>query len=195
MNDLVTHNIPSLYSEIKQQSDDIEFSMISDIRLGALLKTLVASKPEAHILELGTGVGLGLSWILEGADQDTTVISIDNDPNLIAIAEGYYSEDDRVELICQDGIIWLSDYDGEKFDLIFADTWPGKYESLDRALELLKDGGIYLIDDMVEQENWPEGHNKKVLSLINELESKDGYSMVKLNWSTGVIIMTKKKIA
>ncbi len=195
MIDLVTHNVPSLYPIIKQKSVDIEFSMISDFGLGALLKTLVATKPGSNILELGTGIGLGLSWILEGADQNTTVVSVDNDPYLISIAEGYFSEDHRVELICQDGTKWLSNYDGEKFDLIFADAWPGKYDSLDRALDLLNDGGIYLIDDMNEQDTWPERHRKIARNLIDKLESKEGYAMVKLDWSTGIIIITKMQLA
>ena len=79
------------------------------------------------------------------------------------------------------------------FDLIFADSWPGKYIELDVTLQLLKVGGIYVIDDMIEQDNWPEGHREKAQILINELEEKDNFTMVKLNWSTGIIIMTKQR--
>jgi len=193
MIDSIPCNIPKLYPEIKKKCEEIEFSMLSDIRLGSLLKTLVASKPGAKILELGTGIGLALSWIQDGMDDNSKIISIDNDPELIAIASGYFSEDSRVELICADGGDWLKKYSGSRFDLIFADSWPGKYRELDIALQLLKIGGIYVIDDMIEQDNWPEGHSEKAHNLITELEAKDNFTMVKLKWSTGLIIMTKQR--
>lgn len=189
----IPHDIPTIYPEIKQKCENIEFSMLSDIRLGALLKTLVASKPSAHILEIGTGVGLSLSWILDGVDDSSKIISIDNDPELIDIANGYFSEDSRVELVCADGSEWLRSYTGPKFDLIFADSWPGKYQDVDLALQLLQYGGFYIIDDMLEQPNWPQGHDEKAKKLITQLEEKDQFTMVKLNWSTGIIIMTKQR--
>lgn len=193
MIDTIPHNIPKLYPEIKKKCEEIEFSMLSDIQLGSLLKTLVAAKPGAKILELGTGIGLALSWIQDGMDDTSKIISIDNDPELIATASEYFSEDSRVELICADGGDWLQNYSGSMFDLIFADSWPGKYIELDVTLQLLKVGGIYVIDDMIEQDNWPEGHREKAQNLISELEEKDNFTMVKLNWSTGIIIMTKQR--
>ena len=193
MIDTIPHNIPKLYPEIKKKCEEIEFSMLSDIQLGSLLKTLVAAKPGAKILELGKGIGLALSWIQDGMDDTSKIISIDNDPELIATASEYFSEDSRVELICADGGDWLQNYSGSMFDLIFADSWPGKYIELDVTLQLLKVGGIYVIDDMIEQDNWPEGHREKAQNLISELEEKDNFTMVKLNWSTGIIIMTKQR--
>lgn len=46
----------------------------------------------------------------------------------------------------------------ESMDLIFADTWPGKYKHLEGTLSLLKKGG--LIDDMIAQDNWAYGYEK-----------------------------------
>ena len=77
-------------------------------------------------------------------------------------------------------------------DLIFADTWPGKYNHLEETLSLLKEGGIYVIDDMLPQENWPQGHAEKADNLINYLESRDDLHTSKLSWSTGVMICSKK---
>ena len=193
MRDSVTHSIPLLYPQIKDKCTEIEFSMLSDMQLGSLLKSLVASKPEGRFLELGTGIGLALSWMLDGMDTTSRVVSIDNDASLIEIAKGYFEDDTRVELICQDGGEWLRNYNGPQFDLIFADAWPGKFFDLDVTLDHVKEGGIYIIDDMSEQSDWPEGHDQKVINLIEELEQKQNFTMVKLNWSTGIIIMTKQK--
>ena len=167
--------------------------MPSDILVGSLLKTLIASKPSSHILELGTGIGLSLSWMIEGLDKDSKIISIDNDSTLITIVKSFFGDDPRIKLVCEDGSKWISNYQGVGFDLVFADAWPGKFSDLDQLLVHIKIGGFYVIDDINPQSNWPEGHQEKVEKLIHFLESKQDFSMTKIDWSTGVIIMTKLK--
>ena len=79
----------------------------------------------------------------------------------------------------------------EKFDLIFADTWPGKYQNLDELLGLLSIGGLYIIDDMLPQPSWPEGHVKKAADLIDYLDDRTDLHLTKMNWSTGIIVASK----
>ena len=166
--------------------------MPSDLYVGSFLKTLIASKPNGRFLEIGTGIGLSLSWMIEGMDADSKLISVDNDPALISIASSYFGEDDRVELICQDGTEWIKEYSGAKFDLIFADAWPGKYSEIDEVLDLLKVGGFYIIDDMTKQPNWPDGHEDNVITLTAYLEKRNDLQLTKMNWSTGLIMAVKK---
>ena len=78
------------------------------------------------------------------------------------------------------------------FDLIFADAWPGKYSEINEILDLVKVGGFYIIDDMLTQPNWPEGHQENVNKLIEYLENREDFHLTKMNWSTGIIIATKK---
>lgn len=111
--------------------------MPSDIYIGTLLKTLISSRPNGRFLELGTGIGLSLSWMVDGMDTESHLITVDNDPELIDIAKDYFDEDDRLEIMCQDGSEWTKGYNGEAFDLIFADAWPGKYSEIDDLLELV----------------------------------------------------------
>jgi hypothetical protein len=73
-----------------------------------------------------------------------------------------------------------------------SDAWPGKYSQLDEALAMLKPGGLYVIDDMLPQPNWPEGHAAKAEALIELLENRTDFNLTKMNWSTGVILMAKK---
>lgn len=184
---------PIVHDRISSKCEQIGFTMPSDIFIGTLLKTLVASKPFGNFLELGTGIGLSLSWMVDGMDDCGSIVSIDNDPKLTQIVGQLFELDSRVNILCQDGAEWIRNYTGEKFDLIFADTWPGKYSELDEVLNLLKVGGIYVIDDMDEQPNWPEGHAEKANRLVETLEEKKNFSLTKMNWSTGVILMTKIK--
>ena len=76
-------------------------------------------------------------------------------------------------------------------DLIFADTWPGKYNHLEETLNLLKVGGIYIIDDMLPQENWPEGHENKAIGLMQNLAARNNFTITKMCWSTGLMICVK----
>ena len=183
---------PPVYAALEAKSKEIGFTMPSDIYIGTLLKTLITSKPKANILELGTGIGLSLSWMIDGMDKDSRLITVDNDPKLSEIANAFFSSDRRVQIVCADGSQWLQNYTGEKFDLIFADAWPGKYSETEEVLELLKVGGLYVIDDMIPQDNWPEGHEENVVSLIAYLESRKDFHLTKMDWSTGVIIAARK---
>jgi predicted O-methyltransferase YrrM len=192
MNDTHIQDIPKIHTEILRKSKEIGFTMPSDLYVGSFLKTLIASKPKGRFLEIGTGIGLSLSWMIEGMDNDSKLISVDNDKSLIDIAVSYFGKDERVELVCKDGTDWLKEYSGAKFDLIFADAWPGKYSEIDEVLDLVKVGGFYLIDDMTKQPNWPAGHEDNVSSLTAYLEQREDLQLTKMNWSTGLIMVVKK---
>lgn len=191
MNDIDVKGIPVSYPKIKEAEKRIGFTMPSDLHVGSLLKTLISSKPQANVLELGTGIGLSLAWMIDGLTTGSKLISLDNNPQLIDIATEFFRNDERVRLICTDGSGWLKNYEGDKFDLIFADAWPGKYSEIEKTLDLVKLGGFYVVDDMTEQPNWPDGHERKVRQLITYFHSRTDFNMTKMNWSTGIIIMTK----
>ncbi|HEY2649064.1 MAG TPA: class I SAM-dependent methyltransferase [Puia sp.] len=190
MNDAVLTDIPVQYDRIKEDTTKLSFQMNSDLYTGSLLKTLVASKKSGRILELGTGGGLATSWILKGMDQHSDLLTVENNAALWKIASGQL-RDDRIEFILADGYVWLKEYMGEKFDLIFADAMPGKYDLFEETIRMLKSGGFYILDDMMPQVNWPVGHAEKVDDFIHMLESRKDLVMTKMNWSTGIIIAVK----
>ena len=192
MNDLNILDKPKIHSEIESKCAEIGFTMPSDLYIGTLLKTLITSKPNSNLLELGSGIGLSLSWMIDGMDEKSKLISVDNDSKLTDIAKNYFGQDKRVEIVCVDGTEWIKNYNGEKFDLIFADAWPGKYSEVDEILELVKVGGFYIIDDMLAQPNWPEGHQQNVDKLVEYLENREDINLTKMNWSTGIIIASKQ---
>ncbi|MEQ9306546.1 MAG: hypothetical protein RJQ14_21715 [Marinoscillum sp.] len=92
------------------------------------------------------------------------------------------------EATLEEGSQWITSNAIQQFDLIFADAWPGKYSELETILSMVKIGGFYVIDDMTEQSNWPEGHSQKASKLIQSLESLPNFHFTKLNWSTGVMV-------
>jgi len=192
MVDSIFSDMPVQYENIAEATKAIAFNMASDMQTGSLLKTLAASKLSGRILELGTGTGLATSWIVDGMDERTKLITIENNTLLLDIARKAL-QDSRVEFVWADGYAWIQTYSGEKFDMVFADAMPGKYDLFEETMGLVKVGGFYIIDDMLPQPNWPEGHADKVERFIGELGERNDILLTKLNWSTGIIIVTKIK--
>ena len=190
MNDEVK-KFPRKFTEIQEATKKLDFDQISDPLLGSLLSTLVATKPNGKFLELGTGSGLSTAWMLQGMDKGSTLITIDNEKELVSIAKKYLGDDERISFIVGAGEDLILETEKASIDFIFADTWPGKYNHLEETLSLLKYGGIYLIDDMLPQDNWPEEHDKKANNLIHYLENRNDFLLTKMSWSTGIIICTK----
>jgi predicted O-methyltransferase YrrM len=183
--------VPEFYALINEASQKLNFNMPSDLKTGSLLRTLSASKPTGHFLDIGTGTGLSLAWIAEGANETSRIISIDINAEFQQVAIDTFAEDQRISIVCADGNEWLTFYDGEQFDLIFADAMPGKFDMLDQTLALVKVGGFYLIDDLLPQPNWPEGHPLKVEKLIETLKQKNNFVQTTLDWSTGLMLFTR----
>lgn len=188
-----THEtFPQTYLDIQKATEESGFTMASDPATCSLLRTLAGTKPGGDFLELGTGTGLSTAWILEGMDEGATLTSIDFDESVLSIAEQFLGIDSRLKLEQIDGAEWIKNNEGAQFDYIFADTWHGKYLMLDEVLDMLKIGGLYIVDDMLPQPNWPEGHAKKAEKFIEKLESYPFLTSTNLNWSTGIIVATRK---
>lgn len=190
MKDNNFYNIPRNYKSIAKATKELKFGMASDLYTGSILKTLIASKREGLFLELGTGSGLATSWILDGMDEQAKLCSIENNELLQAIAKEQLI-DKRIDFILADGYEWIKGYRGDPFDLIFADAMPGKYDLFEETIAFLKKGGFYIIDDMLPQVNWPKGHSERVDQFIDRLEQRTDLVLTKMNWSTGIIIVTK----
>ncbi|ACT91409.1 O-methyltransferase [Dyadobacter fermentans] len=192
MNQDINQPLPAAYLAIDEATKASGFTMASDISTCSLLKTLAASKPGGRFLELGTGTGLSTSWILDGMDPHSTLVSIDHEASFLEIAGNHLGGDPRLTLTHSDGEDWVNANPGEKYDYIFADTWHGKYLLLDEVLNMLNPGAFYIIDDMLPQPNWPEGHDKKAEKLIQDLDNRPDLIVTKQVWATGIILAVKR---
>ena len=192
MTDEINQPIPNFYLDIDKATKENGFTMPSDILTCSLLRTLAATKPSSKFLELGTGTGLSTSWILDGMDIHSTIISFDHDETLLKIAKTFLGKDNRLNIVHSDGEEWVKANVGQKFDYIFADTWHGKYLLLDEVLEMINKGGLYIVDDMLPQQNWPEGHEEKAINFVKYLESREDLFVTKQHWATGIIVAVKK---
>jgi predicted O-methyltransferase YrrM len=180
--------VPPVVERLQIESHELGFVMASEPMTGLLLRTLAASKPGGFLLELGTGTGVGAAWLLSGMDAHSRLVSIDNDSKVAEVAHRHLSGDQRVTFRIEDAATWLAAQPSASIDLVFADTWAGKYTHLDDALRLLKPGGLYIVDDMLPQQSWSSDHALSAERLVADLECRAALAVTKLNWSTGIVI-------
>lgn len=192
MTEDILQQYPVHYQYIVDATNASGFTMASEPLTCSLLRTLAAGKPYGSFLELGTGTGLSTSWILDGMDRESTLISVDNAQEYLDIAHRFLGDDSRIKLVHADGGEWLKENRRRKFDFIFADTWHGKYLMLDETLAMLNKGGLYIVDDMLPQANWPDGHQEKATQLVKDLEAREDLILTKQVWASGIIIAVKK---
>ncbi len=56
------------------------------------------------------------------------------------------------------------------------------------------DGIRGMVDDLIPQPNWPEGHAEKVTLLIGDLERQPGFVATKLAWASGLMILVRRDL-
>src|SRR5579859_3180335 len=89
-------NPPPVVKDIEEATKTIGFTMASDLLTGSLLRTLVAIKTSAEVLELGTGTGHATAWLLDGMDAKSRLLTVDRDERAPAIARRFLGSDLRI---------------------------------------------------------------------------------------------------
>lgn len=159
-----------------------------------MLAVLAATTPlGGRILELGTGFGVGLAWIVSGLGSrtDVEVVSMERDTERVAsLAE--------IDLPAHASII-----EGDigvllpalgQFDLIFADAEAGKWTDLELTIAALAPQGLLLVDDMdlsrydSEQDRSTVEHVRKALMTDSRLAA------VELDVASGIILASRHAI-
>jgi predicted O-methyltransferase YrrM len=175
-----------------EQTAALKFTMASEPKTGALLRVLAVSKPASRFLELGTGTGVGTAWLLDGMDARSTLTTVDTDFKVQTVARQVLGSDPRLKFVLEDAIDFLRRQPPASYDLVFADALRGKFEGLEEALAVVKPGGFYVIDDLLPQTSWPEGHGEKIAPLIERIASRTDFQMVPMAWASGLLIAVKK---
>lgn len=184
--------LPAALGRIMERTAALGFGMACEARTGALLRALAATKPGGRLIELGTGTGVGTAWLLDGMSSDARLVSIDNDAEPQAVAREALGTDSRLELVTADARDWLLAAEPGSADLVFADTWAGKFEMLERSLGLLRPGGLWVGDDLLPQPNWPDDHAPRVPALIEALGNMPDHAAVTMAWASGVVLAVRR---
>lgn len=176
----------SLVRAALERAEAAGFTISSEPPAGPLLAVLAAAVPPGgRILEIGTGAGVGLAWLVEGLGgrTDVEVRSVEQDPRVGAVAAGG-DWPENVTLHAGDVLELLGTLGA--FELIFADAEGGKWHGLDRTIAALAPGGHLLVDDMAA------GH-EQTRRVRETLLAHPGLSSVELSCGTGLILATRRR--
>lgn len=181
---------PAIIETLVAEAEKHGFEESCAPETGALLRMLAAAKPKGRMLNLGTGFGISSAWLLDGMSEGAELWTVDIDDTGSAVAKAHL--DKRLRVVVEDGGAFLAGANalGQRFDLIFADAMPGKYEHLERALDLVAPGGFYVVDDLTPTEDWPEGA-ALAPKLVARIEADPRFVSLALDWSTGHMIAVR----
>ncbi|MFF8692663.1 O-methyltransferase [Streptomyces sp. NPDC015144] len=181
---------PARLDAILEDAARAEFAMSCEDRTGSLLATLAASKPNGRFLELGTGVGAGAAWLTSGMTSGARLVTVEADATVQAIARRNLEGDARIEFVHADADDWLTRETG-LFDFAYVDCRPGKYLRLPDLLALLKPGALYVVDDMLPQATWPDGHQARVDGFLERLPEVPNFRATPLRWASGLVVAAR----
>jgi predicted O-methyltransferase YrrM len=188
--------IPSRVAALRRRAVESNFPFSSEDSTGALLAVLAASvRPGGRICELGTGLGVGLGWIVGGLEprSDVFVVTIENDLQRSALArEADWPE--WVQFVTGDATVELPQLG--RFDLIFADAEGGKWYGLDVTLAALGLGGMLVLDDLVPQD-WKsdadrQNHRQKMDEIRTQVYGDPDLVVTELTDATGVLLAVRR---
>ncbi|HVG09109.1 MAG TPA: O-methyltransferase [Thermoanaerobaculia bacterium] len=124
---------------------------ISDPEVGRFLGILARATGARLIVEIGTAIGYGALCLARGAPE-ARVVSIDTDPERLAVARGYLERAGvagRVELIEGAALEVLPRLSGP-FDLAYVDAVKKEYRRyLDQLVPKLRVGGVVALDNLL----------------------------------------------
>lgn len=179
---------PPALGAILAGADRLGFAMSCEDRTGSLLATLAASKPGGRLLELGTGVGVGAAWLLHGMTADASLLSVEMNPDVQAVAARHLGDDPRLTLTVASADRWLDTYSGPPFDLAYVDCRPGKFHRLDELVALLRPGGLYVVDDLLPQATWPADHQPRVDGFLAHAPEQPNLRTTRMRWASGLLL-------
>ena len=188
---LIQANLPAPVAAAKRRARDHRFTKSCDDRVGKLLAVLAATVPPGgRILEIGTGAGVGLGWIVSGLERrdDVHVLSVEGDLKLSSVARSW-KWPGWVEILTDDAAAILPDLGA--FDLVFADAAPVKYGDPEALVRLLRDGGTLVIDDLARTPRDTPEQLAERARLCTALLHHPELKAIGLDWATNLIVASR----
>lgn len=137
-------------SSTREHSNAI--NMLSGSYQGTLLRMISQMVQPCRVLEVGTFTGYSAVCMAEGLTDDGKLITLEQNQSLKPLIEEHLSWTplgEKIEVLYGDArnLMWdLNDI----FDLVFIDAAKKQYgEYFDRAIDLMRPGGIMIIDNVL----------------------------------------------
>jgi demethylmenaquinone methyltransferase/2-methoxy-6-polyprenyl-1,4-benzoquinol methylase len=164
------------------RAEAASFELSCDPEVGKLLCILAGAVPAGgRILELGTGVGVGLAWIVHGLGDrtDVEVVTVEIDPAIHRVAKGTeWPGYVRFEL--------------GAFELIFPDAPAGKLYGIGRTIEALAPRGVLIVDDMDLEPHGDPELRAALVKVRARLLSRSDLLVAELDLGSGVMLAVRR---
>ena len=168
------------------------FEQSCENEVGSLLATLASAvRPGGTIVELGTGAGVGLAWIVHGVGErrDVSVHTVDIDRSLLASTSSA-GWPDYVHFVEGDGARVVREL--APIDLVFADAVGGKIDGLGGTIAALRPGGLLVVDDMNEEAHADDGLVDAIARVRATLLEDARLVVAELDFSSGVLLCGRR---
>jgi len=165
--------IPALVDKAKRLADSLGFdnraegNRAGDVpdgasscvdEVGSLLRTLATSVSTGVVGEIGSGAGVGSSWLASGLSKATRLVTVEIDERLSTAVRQHLDSYPNVLVLTGD---WRDSFRDEgPFDLLFLDG-GGDRHSAEEVASLMRPGGMVVIDDLTPESMWPESWRGK----------------------------------
>ena len=117
----------------------------------------LAQGARLRIGETGTGLGVGLAWLLEGRHPGVPIVSVDRDTERVTAVREMFADEPDLTLLNDD---WRAIEQHGPFDLLILDGGGnGKTEPPPDPAAVLTPGGTVVIDDFTPADRWPSLHD------------------------------------
>jgi demethylmenaquinone methyltransferase/2-methoxy-6-polyprenyl-1,4-benzoquinol methylase len=191
LNGAMDTTTPEIVASACARAKAARFELSCEPEVGALLAVLAgAVPPNGRILDMGTGAGVGLAWLVHGlrSRDDVEVVTIDVDSDIQEIARRgawpafvRFLLGDAAELVGGLG----------KFDLIFADAPGGKLFKLRRTIDALEPRGVLVVDDMDLERHDDPALRQALVVVRDRLLSNPDLLVAELHAGSGIMVAVR----
>jgi len=188
-----SEELPEIVAAAYERAVGTGFLFACEVDVGRLLATWAAAVPDGgRILEIGTGVGVGLAWLVHGlgarGDVEVVTVELDDAIQQVALSAPWppwvrFESGDGAEVVGRLG----------QFDLIFPDAPGGKILKLRRTLAALRPGGTLIVDDMDLSRHEDEPLRSALAVVRARLVENTELVCAELGFSSGVIVAVKRR--
>jgi len=137
--------LPPLVARAASLAERLDFRNSCAIVYAPLLQMLAAQVRGGIIGEMGTGTGVGASWMACAIGEGSRIVTIEADAARAHAVADLFADDGRIVALHGDALE-LAAYG--PFGLVFCDAGPGKVDHQEVTVAMTRPGGLIVLDDL-----------------------------------------------
>ena len=166
--------------------------------VGATLRFLACAVGARTAVEIGTGCGSSGIWLLRGMRPDSTLTSVDTEPEYHRMARKAFAQagfaQNQCRLILGRALDVLPRLSDGTYDMVFCDADPRDYpDYLSAALRLLRAGGIVAFNNALLAGTSPDaGDDDLALDVASQVRADERLVPVLVPLGDGLLAAVKR---